>query len=553
MQTLHPILIPKARILKTVWRTAVLLASVGTARASAAAALTCSFSPAGLARLTYNGVNLLSDGALQIQSVKMTDASGHSTDGSVSPLTTTFTPTADRIRETFTWGVVTCKYAVAGSHMALTIAVTNNSSSTLQQITLQALSVKFPSAPKTWVPDYVYIASNTGDPSIVTADYGSGELAVCNDDILGGPLLVGFPGRHDLVGPRPIVISTTKGWVLSPYLDPYINRPIAPGKTDIYHISLRFGPSGSTEKTLAPDLLARFARAYPSTLHWPDHRAIAEIHLAASETNLHSKTNPRGWFSDPMGVDITTPSGRAAFKTRVLKFADDSITEMKTDKAQGMIVWDIEGEELPQATTYIGDPRLISRLDPEMDTLADAFFKKFREAGFAVGECLRPQILMPVPGGTYEQKELDSNQAIIDNLVAKIRYANTRFGCTLFYVDSNGDPNVPYDPAIFQGVMDKVTALGIKCLIMPEHKNARYYACTAPYCELRLGHTDVPSLVREIYPKAFTCISIPDGPVEDNRKALIDGMKAGNILLFRGWWPDPYNAKVRDLYQSASK
>ena len=64
----------------------------------------------------------------------------------------------------------------------------------------------------------------------------------------------------------------------------------------------------------------------------------------------------------------------------------------------------------------------------------------------------------------------------------------SRWGCSLFYyVDSNGDPNVPYDAAIFKNVADLLTKRGIKSLIVPEHHNTEYLAYTAPYGEFRLG------------------------------------------------------------------
>ena len=49
--------------------------------------------------------------------------------------------------------------------------------------------------------------------------------------------------------------------------------------------------------------------------------------------------------------------------------------------AQGMITWDIEGQEYPHATSYIGDPRKVSLLAPEMEPMADAYFAKFRRGG----------------------------------------------------------------------------------------------------------------------------------------------------------------------------
>ncbi len=507
--------------------------------------------PGGLTTLQYQGVNLLADGTLSAQTITLQNADGTTTQGSTTPTATTYDPAAHRLTQTYPWGTVACRYVPAGSRLNLAVSVTDTSPQTLQQLTLQLLAIRFPAMPKDWVPNYVYVGSNTGDPTVITAHYGSGALAVCNEDVAGKPLLVGFPGRADFTS-RPIVVSTAKGWVLSPYLDPYIARPIAPGATDTYHLSLRFGASGSSEKTLAGDVLARFAGAYPQTLHWPDHRAIGALHLSEMETNTHSATNPSGWFADPT-VDVVSPAGKTQFRARLMKYAGDSIKVLQDTHAQGMIVWDIEGQQYPQPTSYIGDPRLLPTLSPAMDADADAFFSAFRKAGFRVGLCIRPQQLTRQADGGYAQEEPATDAQIVALLVDKIRYANRRWGCTLFYCDSNGDPNVPYAPTIFQQVTQRIAALGIQALIMPEHQDTRYYAYTAPYDELRGGVTQTPQAIKDVYPGAFTALYVPDGDVDKNRAALVQGVKGGDVLLFRGWWPDTFNADVTEIYHAAGR
>ncbi len=89
---------------------------------------------------------------------------------------------------------------------------------------------------------------------------------------------------------------------------------------------------------------------------------------------------------------------------------------MKNDNAQGMIVWDIEGQRWPQATTYIGDASLATSLYPNAadaieqpvtlndgsvttpmaynyngnGPLIDQFFAIFRNAGLRTGITIRP-------------------------------------------------------------------------------------------------------------------------------------------------------------------
>ena len=64
-----------------------------------------------------------------------------------------------------------------------------------------------------------------------------------------------------------------------------------------------------------------------------------------------------------------------------------------------VIVWDLEGQEKPHCISYVGDPRKLPQVAPEMDRFADAFMKKFRDAGFRTGLTLRPtDYYEPTPG-----------------------------------------------------------------------------------------------------------------------------------------------------------
>src|SRR5262249_2010736 len=146
----------------------------------------------------------------------------------------------------------------------------------------------------------------------------------------------------------------------------------------------------------------------------------------------------RGWLHDPKGVDVTTPGGQAAFKQRMLQYANSSVAIMKKAGAQGSIVWDLEGQQDPHMTGYLGDPR---SLPPEMDAIADEFFAHLRAEGLRTGVCVRPQRpVRPAYGDGVVQIEVTDPA---QNLIDKIAYAKKRWGCSLFYVDSNGAPSAP--------------------------------------------------------------------------------------------------------------
>ena len=504
---------------------------------------------AGITSLQYGGTEFLADGHMSVQKATLRDTAGHPTDAGTVATATLTDPSAHTVTQTFPWGVVRCGYTAAGSRLNITIGVINKSAQPLAGIWIQPITLKFPHAPQGWSPNYVYMGTNAGAPTVNYANFGSGSMAVCNDDV-SRPLLCGFPGRPDLLE-RPVWVCTSNiGW-LSPMLDSVIVRPIPPGKTDTFHISIRFGGESATAKQLAGDIYHKFATTYPQTLRWADRRCIAALHLSTSEPEYHPASNPRGWFMDK-SLDATSEAGRAAFRKRLLDYADESIRVLKNMNAQGMVTWDIEGQQYPHATSYIGDPRLVGTLAPEMDVIADDYFRKFRDAGLRTGVCVRPQMLSRTADKT-EQQWIDDPDKISDLLYAKIAYANKRWGCTLFYVDSNGDPNVPFDVAIFQRVASRLKRDKIEALLMPEHQATRYYAYTAPYDELRQNITGTPDAVTDIYPGAFGVIYAPDGPIEADHDALVAAVKRGDILMFRGWWDDPQNAAIKKIYTDAGK
>jgi len=118
-------------------------------------------------------------------------------------------------------------------------------------------------------------------------------------------------------------------------------------------------------------------------------------------------------------------------------------------------------------------------------------------------------------------------------------------------MNSNGDPNVPHDAGIFQCVAETLAKDKVTVLLMPEHKNLRYFAYTAPQAEIRQGYASTPEQMRRVYPSAFIVINIADGPMDARHDDLVAAVKRGDILLFRAWRPDPYNDKVKAIYRES--
>jgi hypothetical protein len=279
-------------------------------------------------------------------------------------------------------------------------------------------------------------------------------------------------------------------------------------------------------------------------LHWEDRKPIGQLILATP--TARSKTNPRGWFNDP-AINITTAAGLADFHQRLLAWADRSVSYLQNLKAQGMVTWDIEGEEYLQPISYIGDPRLVFRLAPEMTDAVDAYFKKFIAAGFRVGVCIRPQQLAFGSRGSAAVQADSADTGA--NLIDKIRFAHDRWGATLFYIDSNGNPGFPLDVQVIRSVAKAFPDV----LLIPEHSNLAYYSASAPYAELRGGVSSSPVLARQIYKHAFSVLNVTDGPIDQSFNQLGEAVKRGDALLSRAWFADPTIDKVSAIYNYAGK
>ena len=280
------------------------------------------------------------------------------------------------------------------------------------------------------------------------------------------------------------------------------------------------------------------SRVNPFTLRWADRRPIGSLMLATAATQWPK--NPRGWFLDS-SLDVTTLAGIAEFRARLLAWADSSIIILRKMNAQGMVTWDIEGEEFPHTTTYIGDPRLAERLAPEMRCVIDEYFARFTHAGLRVGVAIRPQTLSISFDGRHAHQVESSNPAQV--LADKIDYARKHWGATLFYIDSNGNQALPLCFPVVKHIAETYPDV----LLIPEHKNISYYSKFAPFTKLRAGYSATPDLVRAIYPEAFSVIDTADASLAEYYVQLKKAVAKGDILMFRAWFDDPANRQIKEL------
>jgi len=443
------------------------------------------------------------------------------------------------LTRTFPWGTVQVTYATAHNQLNLSIQTTNNSPDTIESLLFQPLALKFPEKLQEYDGTTPLLAHNIGDIGLVRASYGSGSIVIASEDITQ-PLMVGFPWANDRPHNTVFPLSVHTGRIPT-YPDSYprIDRPIPPKGTDQYDVSIRFAHADTSADKVAPDLYKRFRAAFPYELKWSDRRPIGAIFLATAGQN--NAANPQGWFGDAH-LNVGTPSGKADFRQRLLVLADSAIAVMKSMNAQGAITWDIEGQRFASDVSYLGDPRIVNTVAPEMADVADEYFQRFRNAGLRVGVTVRPQQLTISGARATQTAAADPAQLLID----KIEYAKNRWGITMAYIDSNvdADTNNPMDPAVIQ----KVAAAFPDVLLIPEHSGLRYYAYSAPYKELRRGEVSTSADVRGVYPNAFSLIYTADGPLDLYHKSLVKAVQEGDSVMYRTWYADPQNEKVKSLF-----
>jgi hypothetical protein len=510
-------------------------------RAGKLPSVTMVLAPEGVKSLKVDNVEFLENGELQVSQAILKKPDGETYLGSTSGRAE-FDAAQQRLTKTFPWGKVKINYAASENHATFTITTANTSDSeTIQGLWFQPIVLRFPEKLKEYDGTIPLLVHNVGQPGVITVSYGSGTLAVVSEDI-DQQLMVGFPWALNRPESTifPLTVNTDR---VKSYPDsyPYINRPIAPGGTDQYRVTLRFGTAKMTEAKLAGDIYKKFSQTFPAQLRWTDHRPIGAVSLASVAQEWPH--NPRGWFGDT-NSDYVTPAGRAKLRERILSTADGAIEIMRQMDAQGAVTWDLEGQQFSHAIGYVGDPRMLSAIAPEMDEIADEYIERFHRAGLRTGLLIRPQAFK-----LSDDKKTGTQDATADPaqlLIDKIAYAKKRWGVSLIYIDSNinpKDPN-PIDTAIIQ----KVAATFPDCLLIPEHSTLRYYAYSAPYKELRLGFVSTPEMVRETYPDAFTSIYTADGPLDLYHDDLAAAVKHGDSVIYRTWYADPQNEKIKTLY-----
>lgn len=530
------------------------------------------------------------------------------------PQSSTFDSTKQQLAQKYSWGEIVRAYEIVPDGVDIEITVKNTSSETLCEFQQRVLTLRTP------LDSY---------PACTTEAmfFGQGAPALAGE-VLSGPVALPLEMNASVLvaSTRETSKSLSLAWSSDTYIPPakrvkpehndpvarelaareemalaergdrwflnlnvggdkllfhekYASRPIPPGGSDTYQVALRFGRKEAPLATV-DDLLKAYGKANPLAFSWPDRRPILAT-MIGDKFPCHWPEGPT--LSKPQGA-VATPE----FRERLLKGADSFIADLKSMNAQGCIVWNIEGNG-PSWLQYVGDPHIIEFMCPEADAVADEFFKKIRDAGFRTGVCLRPSVVDVLPEAEFTRFKAEEAPSFknpdnkkfsfyhsyphpqrrpADILCEKIAYAKKRWGCTIFYVDTNdaagfgptteeekqawprgvdGRP-MRYNKLLSEEVWIEVLRRHPDVLFVIEHTPLMQYRVNAPYDGWQTPIDGTPAVVRAAWPDAFKCL-VPT--ISKDIFQLAERVRAGDVLVNTG----PFQKLVQKIaaYLQAGK
>jgi hypothetical protein len=323
---------------------------------------------------------------------------------------------------------------------------------------------------------------------------------------------------------------------------------------------------------------------------WPHRQPIGRV-ILADESNITS-SNLNGWNDGgPHALGI------AGFEQDILGRVNNAIYYVQQMHGQGIIIWDIAGCGCTKLAIgggqYLGDPRFLAPLtagltvhisyspyvppnsalglngvEPAMNAIADQAFAAIRSAGLIPGVCLRGQATVVTAGGDLNghiNYALVSQQ--LEDLDAKVVYAYKRWGCRIFYVDSNNastdvtsslqaQHNPTWAPA---WVYTQLNLRHPDCVIFPEEHFNGFFNYSAPvindatyqYERLASRYTQLDnpwqgpfltSTELAAVPDAFTLISCANMGTSDpaDTPNVLSALKNNRcILMADAWYNSP--------------
>lgn len=234
---------------------------------------------------------------------------------------------------------------------------------------------------------------------------------------------------------------------------------------------------------------------------WSDRRPLALLRMWVA---TDATGNPRSYDHVPPGADLTTADGRRIYATALAQAGTTIGRRLVSAGYQGVIVWDIEGKQ-HNDLLYVGDPRRLPELAPEMDLAADGFFAALRQAGLRTGVLLRPQRLerdVTAASGWRQRGDVDPAA----ELVAKATWVRQRWGCSLFFINAmTATPGADGRHLPTGALASLATAVGAErgdSLIITDRPSAEEWGVAAGWFPLMAsGPSPLPEAVIKQHPR----------------------------------------------------
>ncbi|MDD5164997.1 MAG: peptidoglycan-binding protein [Candidatus Pacebacteria bacterium] len=524
--------------------------------------------------LTYNGGDFKDPGqntCINIREIQNTSGGSMSLG---SDQGTVFDSQTNTLTFNYSQGNASLQFVQNGPSIDIHVSVTNNTATDIGYLSFHMGGLNITGYTGDSLP-----TSQAGDyPNIWGFNTTFGELFLVNTNKVTG----------DCGSPTPwCLLSTSIGSV------PH-------GTTVTATNAIKFYPLGTSLLEAVPEVISAWTAQYPMQNFWSDRRPIGTDFLSSPPCPIVNgcasdfSKNMNGWFSngiDPGSVDVTTPEGRQAWATQMLARIDADIANVKEVNGQGVILWDLEGQRWPHCTSYIGDPRYAEdpRFAPEWDTqvnyvyssttnpsanysstsmnVIDAAFHKILDNGLRAGITIRPDQIVYDPGdanlgcgggglyGIYgvrpSQQYVTDTAARIQLLKDKINYAKSRWGVTIFYIDSTDWIAGTDMIQVHQDIPD--------VLLMPENTTLLEYTVGIPFKYTRLqgfyGGPGTIGNIGDIYPEAAVAVNSNNEvtpELVDHYWELVNAVRHGSVTLFNSWFNTAEKQYIKMIYASSS-
>ncbi len=470
----------------------------------------------------------------------------------------------------YPWGTVAITYAPGPGRIDAAVKLTNTGKKTIFSGDIRLLGFAIPAG--AYVGHRRHNISGVGQ-SIATWQQGS--ISICTVDS-AEPLWVEMGKDTRILREEKLSADTHRGVTAGirfggygmPYDEQYMIRPVEPGKTDTYRASIRFGGPGVDVFATARDLYDAFRTAHPPLLDWPDRRPIGSMFINDKPLTREAIARRFRQWREQGPDSIPAPAVDEKYRAKMVKAFRSNLAACKHMNAQAMILWNMEGNTYPHATTYIGDPRLLRVFNPQFDAVADELFALFTAAGVLPGICIRPsQITYEETGGTPAvAQRYGPAKDPVPQLAKKVAYAKKRWGLRVFYIDTNIFWRVRkgrFDKktgalAFGSGVMKagdwkQLLKQFPDTLFIPEFAgSAEAFACVFDYQEYDMGFRGTSGRVRMIYPEACSMAVVEDASPFELFDVMVRNVRDGDILRTFSYGINRNVKMIRNIYREAA-